>query len=74
MKSTALERSHKQAHDILLTTHDVLRLTGLKSRVSLWRKSRDNDDPFPRPYKLGSTSNRWKLSEIESWMDQLETA
>lgn len=60
--------------DVLLTNKDVLRLTGLKSRVSLWRKSRDAEDPFPRPYKLGTSTTRWKLSEIESWMDQLETA
>ncbi len=74
MIQETLERPHGRAREILLTTEDVLNLTGLKSRVSLWRKSRDNKDPFPRPYKLGSTSNRWKLSEIESWMDQLETA
>ena len=74
MKPDLLERPHGLTHDILLTTNDVLRLTGLKSRVSLWRKSRDMEDPFPRPYKLGTSTTRWKLSEIERWMDQLETA
>ena len=60
--------------DRLLTTKDVLTLTGLKSRVTLWRKCKDANDPFPRPYRLGSTSNRWKRSELEAWMNELESA
>jgi len=55
----------------LLTSADVEKITGL-SRVTLWRKSHGEDDPFPRPYKYGPRFKRWKLSEIELWIDQLE--
>ena len=57
----------------LLTSKDVQALTGIKSRATLWRKSRNRLDRFPLPYKDGSHFTRWKLSEIEEWMDQLET-
>jgi len=60
--------------DRLLTTQDVLKMTGLKSRVTLWRKCKDASDPFPRPYRFGSQSNRWKRSELDAWMDELENA
>jgi len=56
----------------LLTSKDVQALTGIKSRATLWRKSRNVDDRFPLPYKDGTHFTRWKLSEIEEWMDQLE--
>jgi prophage regulatory protein len=59
--------------DRLLTAQDVLKLTGLKSRVTLWRKCKDQNDPFPRPYRFGPQSKRWKLSELDAWMNQLET-
>lgn len=58
----------------LLTSKDVQRLTGIKSRATLWKKSRNMDDQFPMPYKDGSKFTRWKLSEIESWMDNLKSA
>ena len=57
----------------LLTSKDVQALTGIKSRATLWRKSRNASDQFPLPYKDGTHFTRWKLSEIEEWMDQLET-
>jgi len=58
----------------LLTSKDVQSLTGIKSRATLWRKSRNLDDRFPLPYQDGANFTRWKLSEIQEWMDQLETA
>jgi len=57
----------------LLTSDDVQAITGIKSRVTLWRRSRDNLDKFPRAYKVGIHSTRWKLSELKEWMDSLET-
>ena len=57
----------------LLTSEDVQALTGIKSRVTLWRRSRDNQDKFPRAYKVGAHSTRWKMSELKDWMDSLET-
>ncbi|MBL4871233.1 MAG: AlpA family phage regulatory protein [Robiginitomaculum sp.] len=59
--------------DQLLTSKDVQKITGIKSRATLWRKSRNADDRFPLPYKDGTHYTRWKLSEIEQWMDHLET-
>jgi len=56
----------------LLTTKDVQELTGIKSRVTLWRKSRNEDDRFPRPYKDGARFTRWKMSEVQEWISQLE--
>lgn len=57
----------------LLTSEDVKALTGIKSRATLWRRSRDVKDEFPKPYKVGSHSTRWKLSELQQWIDGLET-
>ena len=57
----------------LLTSKDVQALTGIKSRATLWRKSRNAHDRFPLPCKDGTHFTRWKLSEIEEWMNQLET-
>jgi len=57
----------------LLTSKDVQELTGIKSRATLWRKSRNTEDCFPLPYKDGTHFTRWKLSEIQQWMDQLES-
>lgn len=61
------------AVDHLLTSDDVLKITSLKSRVTLWRRSRNPEDSFPRPYKFGPQSTRWKLSEIKAWLNELET-
>ena len=57
----------------LLTYDDVQDMTGIKSRVTLWRKSKDENDTFPKPYKVGSHFTRWKLSEIQEWIDSLQT-
>ncbi len=59
--------------DQLLTSVDVQKITGIKSRATLWRKSRNQCDRFPKPYKDGTHFTRWKLSEIQEWMDQLES-
>ena len=58
--------------DQLLTSQDVQKLTGIKSRATLWKKSRNMNDRFPMPYKDGPKFTRWKLSEIQQWIDQLE--
>lgn len=54
----------------LITVKDVERLTGL-SRVTLWRKSNNTDDPFPQAYRNGTHYTRWKLSEVLDWMESL---
>ena len=35
------------------------------SKDSIWRWKRRGD--FPRPVKLGGTTTRWRLSDIEDW-------
>ena len=54
----------------LITIKEVEKLTGL-SRVTLWRRSNNNKDPFPQAYRNGTHYTRWKLSEILSWIDSL---
>ena len=56
----------------LLSAKDVQEITGIKSRSTLWRKSRDVKDHFPMPYSHGTCFTRWKLSEVEEWIDKLE--
>jgi len=60
--------------DQLLTSTDVQKLTGVKSRATLWKKSRNLDDQFPMSYNDGPKFTSWKLSEIQQWIDQLEPA
>ena len=66
-------QKYQRSRDELLTCKDVQELTKIKSRSTVWRKSRDESDNFPRPYKDGTHFTRWKLSEIEAWIDELET-
>lgn len=54
----------------LISTKEVEILTGL-SRVTLWRKSNNPEDPFPQAFRNGTHYTRWKLSEILSWMESL---
>jgi prophage regulatory protein len=49
-----------------MTANEVLRVTGYKSRSTLWRKVKA--DLFPPPIKLGGTAIRWKRAEIEDWI------
>lgn len=70
MKQQLLDRKT----DRLLTSGQVLELTGFKSRGSLWKKSRDPNDSFPLPVKDGGHFTRWKESELVQWMENLEYA
>ena len=58
--------------DQLLTAKDVLQLTGIKSRSTLWRKSNDENDKFPKPLKDGTHFTRRKSTDIQAWIDHLE--
>jgi len=59
--------------DRLLTAKDVQAITSIKSRQTLWRRSNNADDRFPEPYREGTHFTRWKLSEIQNWIDSLKT-
>lgn len=53
----------------LISAKEVLKLTGYKSRTTLWRRVRAGD--FPKPIALSSNSTRWKSSEVEDWINDL---
>ena len=57
----------------LLTFPEVSDIIGLH-RASLYRKASDPDDPFPNYYSYGTRYSRFKKSEIENWINQLEPA
>lgn len=41
------------------------------SKDSIWRWKRKGD--FPTPVKLGGTTTRWRLTDIEDWESQRRT-
>lgn len=53
----------------LISAKEVLKLTGYKSRTTLWRRVRAGD--FPKPIALSAHSTRWKQEEVESWISKL---
>ena len=58
----------------LLSSKEVQEMTGIRSRSTLWKKSRNEKDTFPMPYKDGCKFTRWKMSEVQAWIEQLELA
>ena len=53
----------------LVSTKEVLHLTSIRCRSSLWRAVKDGK--FPAPKRLGANRNCWELAEIEAWADAL---
>ena len=39
------------------------------SRVQIWRKSHDPDDPFPASVALGENKIGWWADEFEAWQE-----
>ena len=56
---------------VLLTIDDVLRLTGYKSRSSIYRRMHNQD--FPCPVVLGGGRIRWRSDDIKQWLQHLPT-
>ena len=53
-----------------LRRQDVEGLVGLKhSALYRWMKTGD----FPRPVRLGARAVRWRQSDVQEWMDGLQT-
>lgn len=50
----------------LISAKEVLRLTGYKSRTTIWRRVKAGD--FPSPIALSRQTTRWKKTEIEAWV------
>lgn len=55
--------------DCLLTQREVMKLTGFRSRTSLYRRSKGGT--FPKPVKLGLGQIRWRETDINNWMQSL---
>ena len=53
----------------LLTCNDVLQLTGIKSRTTIWRRVKNGK--FPPPVDIGSSRIRWRLCDVEEWISAL---
>ena len=53
----------------LLTCNDVLQLTGIKSRTTIWRRVKNGK--FPPPVDIGSSRIRWRLSDVQEWIAAL---
>lgn len=49
-----------------LSYSDLMNRTNY-SRSQIWRKSRDPNDPFPVPRKLGGNKVGWVAEEYEAW-------
>ena len=46
----------------LLTCHEVMRLTGIRSRTTIWRRIRRG--AFPHPIDIGGGRIRWRSNDI----------
>ncbi len=53
----------------LLTISDLMRLTGYKSRSTIYRLVESGT--CPRPVKLGGDRTRWRTGDIEEWLNNL---
>ena len=57
--------------DRFLTRSEVEAKVGLK-KDALYARIRDAG--FPPPVSLGAQTVRWRLSEVQDWMDSRQTA
>ena len=45
---------------------------GHGTRVTLWRRSRNPDDPMPAPFRISANRIRWDLEEVEKYEANIE--
>ena len=53
----------------LLTCQEVMRLTGIRSRTTIWRRIQTGR--FPSPVDIGSGRIRWRSCDIDDWISAL---
>lgn len=53
----------------LLTCQEVMRLTGIRSRTTIWRRIQKGR--FPHPVDIGAGRIRWRASDIDEWISAL---
>lgn len=56
----------------LLRQPQVLEMTGIKSKSTLWRWILDGS--FPRPIKIGPRASAWPLETIQVWIAEKQAA
>ena len=56
-------------HTELLTCQEVMRLTGIRSRTTIWRRIQTGR--FPSPVDIGSGRIRWRSVDIDDWISAL---
>ncbi|MBS0980751.1 helix-turn-helix transcriptional regulator [Acetobacter thailandicus] len=56
---------------LLLTIDDVLRMTGYRSRSSIYRLMKRSQ--IPLPIMVGGGRVRWRSGDIEHWLKSLPT-
>jgi len=61
--------STTSSETLYLNVDQVAKRFGV-SKDTIWRWKRQNE--FPAPVKLGGTTTRWRLADIEDWESQLE--
>ena len=54
----------------ILRQDDVLKVTGLKNRITLWKMWKAGE--FPAPVKLGARSIGWRREAVQQWLDGLQ--
>ena len=59
-----------EQQDALLTIKDVMSLTGVKSRTSIYNLMQ-TDGRFPRPLKFGTRGLRFRNSELQTYIKRL---
>ena len=60
-----------QPISLLLTIDDVLRMTGYRSRSSIYRLMKRSQ--IPLPIMVGGGRVRWRSGDIEHWLKSLPT-
>jgi prophage regulatory protein len=53
----------------LLTCREVMTLTGIRSRTTIWRRIRQGR--FPSPVDIGAGRIRWRVAEVDAWIAAL---
>ena len=56
------------ADDSLIDVGEVMRLIGVVSRVTIWRRLRDPKSDFPNPIDIGNGRLRWFASEMIAYV------
>ncbi len=52
---------------------DVCLITCL-SPATVWRKVKDPNSKFPKPFKVGVNTTLWDLGEVVDWVESFKTA